>query len=151
MDTVQAKAAAPASALALAICLCPLLVSAELLKRPLSLADRTHRIPPKHGGASETSLAAPELFTAVRCRSPLITHSLTLLLSPACLFSLFPQFHPPHHTTDPSQIPQRWATTRPTPWRSTPSALSRYVWTDNLNGWPPAASPSLSHHHQHAR
>jgi hypothetical protein len=94
MDTVQAKAAAPASALALAICLCPLLVSAELLKRPLSLADRTHRIPPKHGGASETSLAAPELFTAVRCRSPLITHSLSCSLLLASSLSSHSSIHP---------------------------------------------------------
>jgi hypothetical protein len=82
-----------------------------------------------------------------QCRSPtnhsLITYSLLL-----CLFSLFPQLHPPHYTTDPSQKPQRWATTRLTPWRLTPSALSRYVYRDNLNGW--AASPSLSHRHQTA-
>jgi hypothetical protein len=127
----------PASALSAHLPLCPWLVYSS--RRNCISAHYYWRITSHqntnlpHQRPSETSLAAPELFTAVVAHL-LITHSITYSLL-LCLFSLFPQFHPPHYTTDPSQIPQRWATTRLTPWRLTPSALSRYVCPDNLNGF----------------
>lgn len=75
--------------------------------------------PPKH-------IRRHSARTFHRTRRLHATFVVTLICSVSCTTSL-PLHHPPPSPQSHLTIPQRWLTATLTPWRSTPSALSRYV------------------------